>query len=78
MNQLPAQRYFEASAEGSVQRSIRKAVLADLPLVVPPKSTQQAIVRLAAAARQEAATYRKLIANREQELRAVASTILNR
>lgn len=37
MNQLPAQRYFEASAEGSVQRSIRKAVLADLPLVIPPK-----------------------------------------
>ncbi|WP_223295078.1 restriction endonuclease subunit S [Nitratidesulfovibrio vulgaris] len=78
MNQLPAQRYFEASAEGSVQRSIRKAVLADLPLVIPPKSTQHAVVRLAAAARQEAETYRKLIANREQELRAVASTILNR
>jgi hypothetical protein len=78
MNQLPAQRYFEASAEGSVQRSIRKAVLADLPLVIPPQNTQQAVVRLAAAARQEAETYKKLIANRKQELRAVASAILNR
>lgn len=77
INQAPAQRYFDASAEGSVQRSIRKAVLEALPLVVPDLETQHRVVSLAQAARSEAEIYMELIANRERELKAVASKILN-
>lgn len=77
MNQIPAQRYFGISAEGSAQRSIRKGVLSDLPIVIPPMTEQQAVINLSLAAKKEAAIYKKLIANREQEIRSVASRILN-
>ncbi|WP_324292728.1 hypothetical protein [Maridesulfovibrio sp.] len=77
MNQIPAQRYFGISAEGSAQRSIRKGVLSDLPIVIPSMAEQKAVINLALAARKEAAIYSKLIANREQEIRSVASRILN-
>jgi hypothetical protein len=76
INQAPAQRYMDASAEGTVQRSIRKGVLEDLPLVVPDLDTQQLVVNYAQAARSEAEAYMELIANRERELRVVASKIL--
>lgn len=77
INQAPAQRYLNASAEGSVQRSIRKGVLEDLPLVVPDLDTQQLVVNYVQSAQSEADAYMELIANRERELRAVASMILN-
>lgn len=77
INQAPAQRYLDASAEGSVQRSIRKGVLEALPLVVPDLENQRTIVSLVRSARSEAETYMELIANRERELKAVASKILN-
>ncbi|MGE4338705.1 MAG: restriction endonuclease subunit S [Pigmentiphaga sp.] len=77
INQAPAQRYLDASAEGTVQRSIRKGVLEDLPLVVPDLETQHVVVSYAQAARSEAEAYMELIANRERELRVVASKILN-
>ncbi|MGE4290623.1 MAG: hypothetical protein AB7E32_00310 [Desulfovibrio sp.] len=77
INQAPAQRYLDASAEGTVQRSIRKGVLEDLPLVVPKLETQHVVVNYAQAARAEAETYLELIANRERELRGMASKVLN-
>ncbi len=77
INQAPAQRYLDASAEGTVQRSIRKGVLEDLSLVVPDLETQHVVVNYAQAARSEAEVYMELIASRERELRAVASKILN-
>jgi len=77
INQGPAQRYLNTSAEGTVQRSIRKGVLEDLPLVVPDLDTQQLVMEYAQAAQLEAETYMELIANRERELKAMASRILN-
>lgn len=77
INQAPAQRYLDASAEGTVQRSIRKGVLEDLPLVVPDLDTQQLVVNYAQAAQSEADAYKELIANRERELKVVASKILD-
>ena len=76
INQERAQRYLEMSAEGTVQRSIRRGVLEGMPFVLPPIQEQELIVRLARAAKSEADTHRNLIANREQMLRAVASKIL--
>ena len=76
INQEPAQRYLEMSAEGTVQRSIRRGVLEDMPFVLPPIEEQGLVVRLAQAAKSEADNYRQLIANRERMLRAVATKIL--
>jgi len=77
INQSPAQKYLNASAEGSVQRSIRKGVLEHLPIVVPPIKKQKIVVNLAEAAKSEAEAYRRLIKNREQVISSVASKILN-
>lgn len=77
INQAPAQRYLDASAEGTLQRSIRKGVLEDLPLVVPDLDTQRLVVKYAKAARSEAKIYMELIANRERELKLMATKILN-
>lgn len=76
INQAPAQRYFDASAEGTVQKSIRKAILEELPLVVPDHKIQQAIINLALAAQSEAVIYMELIASRNKELAAIASNLL--
>lgn len=76
INQEPAQRYLEMSAEGTVQRSIRRGVLEDMPFVLPTIQEQEVVVRLSEAAKAEADTYKELIANRERMLRAVSLKIL--
>ena len=77
INQAPAQAYLNASAEGTAQRNIRRAVLEALPLVVPPLHVQAQVANFVRAARRETATLKQLIANREQQLKAVANDILN-
>jgi len=77
MNQRPAQRYFNASAEGTFQRSIRRAVLEDLRVNVPPLDVQERVLDMAETATKEIAVLKKLIANREDMMDAIASNILN-
>ena len=76
INQAPAQRYLEQNAEGTDQRSIRRAVLEALPFVVPPLATQELSVKLANAARREREALTALIECRQRELQAVARRIL--
>jgi len=76
LNQAPAQQYFETAAEGSWQRSIRKPLLAALPLVVPTMARQAQVAALARLARQEAETYRQLMDNRQRMLDAIAQDVL--
>jgi hypothetical protein len=76
INQDPAQRYLEQNAEGTDQRSIRRAVLEALPVVVPPRSTQQSVLELARAAQRERQVLTALIDTRQREMQAVARRIL--
>ncbi|MAT64337.1 MAG: hypothetical protein CMQ43_12575 [Gammaproteobacteria bacterium] len=76
LNQPPAQRYFEISAEGSFITSIRRAELEKLPVPVPSVERQRLIARLADAARREKELTEKLIRNREQQLRLVAFDLI--
>lgn len=76
LNQGPAQRYFEASAEGSFITSIRRAVLEALPVPLPSIERQRLIANLADAARREKELTEKLIRNREQQLRLVAFDLI--
>ncbi|TYL46897.1 restriction endonuclease subunit S [Marinomonas sp. IMCC 4694] len=78
LNQKPAQRYFKVSAEGSLQVSIRKKVLEDTPFVLPDLETQRNIVNLHRCAMREIKTYHQLIENRQLEMTAIASDLLNR
>jgi len=72
INQRPAQEYFQREATGSYILNIRRDVLENLPLVVPPLIQQQAITAFAAAAQAECAALNNLIANRNQQMEAIA------
>ncbi|XOV82908.1 MAG: restriction endonuclease subunit S [bacterium] len=73
LNETPAQRYFAQSAEGTLITSIRRAVLEALPVPVPNIKRQRVIAKLADAVRREKQLTEKLIQNREQQLRLVAT-----
>ncbi len=77
MNQPDAQRYFAQSATGSYITSIRKQVLAQLPLKLPSLEKQQLIVRLDRAARRERQLLEALIENRQQQLNLVAQGLMD-
>lgn len=72
INQRPAQEYFQREATGSRILNIRREVIENLPLSIPPLATQRAIVALADAARAERATLTKLIENRNHQIEAIA------
>lgn len=77
INQTPAQRYIEQSAEGSAQLGIRRAILEEMPIAVPPIQVQKQIIRLSETAYHEMKVMRQLIKNREQQLDAIARDLLN-
>ena len=72
INQRTAQEYFQREATGSHILNIRREVIENLPLSIPPLATQRAIVALADAARAERATLTKLIENRNHQIEAIA------
>lgn len=76
LNQPPAQRYFRQSAEGSLQLSIRRGVLENVPLRIPPLERQHAALELDRVARIERTALETLIQNRETELGLVAERLL--
>lgn len=76
INQAPARRYLDISAEGTLQRSIRKGVLEQLPVTVPDMATQKAAVKAAHCIDGQIAIYRKHISNCERQIQAVADKVL--
>jgi len=76
LNQVLAQRYFTASAEGSNQISIRKTLLEQAPMVLPPLEQQKIIVDLHDVAIKEKKLHMQLIENREMQLKAIAQDLL--
>ncbi len=78
INQKPTQDYLQRSATGAHILNIRKAVLEDLPVVVPPRHEQELIVAFWQAARHERAALNKLIENRNTQLEALASALFQR
>jgi restriction endonuclease S subunit len=77
LNQLPAQRYFQTNAEGSLYVSIRRQVLEDTPITLPPMATQQRLVALHRAAVREHKVLQQLIESRQQQLDMIASELFS-
>jgi restriction endonuclease S subunit len=75
LNQVPAQRYFEQNAEGTLTKSIRRSVLEDVPVVVPPLTKQRAIISMAATLRDEHKLIQKLVSNGERMMSAIAKDL---
>lgn len=76
LNQAAAQRYFEQSSEGSNVQSIRRQVLGDLSLTIPPLPTQQSVVALNTRYQREQHVLRRLMVNRERQMQAVAQRLI--
>ena len=72
INQRTAQEYFQREATGSHILNIRREVIENLPLALPPLDLQRAIIALADTARAERAALAKLIENRSQQIEAIA------
>lgn len=66
LNQLPIQQYFKTESEGTFLPSIRKAVLANTPIVVPPLATQHRIIALINNLQQQRTTLAHLLSNNTQ------------
>jgi hypothetical protein len=77
INQEPMQRYLAASATGSYITSIRRQVLEDLPLVMPPLEKQKTIIAFSDAAVREKQLLLELIENRNRQMRALAGIALS-
>lgn len=77
INRAPAQRYLAKNAEGSDQLSIRRTVLEDLPVSIPPRQVQHVIIAIQRAAQAERKTLENLMRNREQQLDAVAFSLFS-
>lgn len=77
LNQAPAQRHFEQNAEGTLTKSIRRSVLEDAPVVIPPLAMQQAIVAMANTLREEQRLIQQLIHNGERTMSGIANDLYN-
>lgn len=76
INQQPAQTYLVKSAEGTAQVSVRRSMLEELSIVIPPLDQQHKAVALAKSALRERELLESLILNRERELRIIAKKLL--
>jgi restriction endonuclease S subunit len=75
LNQAPAQRYFEQNAEGTLTKSIRRSVLEETPVVVPPLAKQRVIISMADTLREEQKLIQKLVSNGERMMNAIAKDL---
>jgi hypothetical protein len=72
LNQQPAQRYFKATAEGSMYLSIRRQVIEDAPIKVLTLEKQHQLAAMHRCGVKEQKVLQKLIENRQHQLDAVA------
>lgn len=72
INQRPAQEHFQREATGSYILNIRREVVENLSLVIPPLAQQKAITALAKTASDERTMLTKLITNRNQQMEAIS------
>ena len=72
LNQQPAQRYFKATAEGSMYLSIRRQVIENVPIRVLSPQKQRQLAAMHSCGVKEQKVLQKLIENRQQQLDAIA------
>jgi hypothetical protein len=76
LNQLPAQRYFQTTAEGSLYLSVRRQILEYAPITMLPIEKQRQLTALHRCGVKEQKVLQELIDNRQQQLDAIAHKAL--
>ncbi len=77
LNQLPAQQYFERSAQGSDIRSVRREVLAAMEIPSVPLKQQSTIAALANTLYKHQAKLRALIDNDQRIMDGIAQSLVS-
>jgi hypothetical protein len=77
LNQLPAQRYFQTTAEGSLYLSVRRQILEYVPITMLPIEKQRQLTAMHRCAVKEQRALQQLIDNRQKQLEAIAISELN-
>lgn len=72
LNQKPAKRYFNATAEGGLLLNIRRSILENAPIKFMPLERQHSLMKLVDGANMEKEKYTQLIKLRQQQLDAIA------
>jgi hypothetical protein len=75
INQRPAQDYLQRESTGSFIQNIRKPVLEQMPIALPPLEEQRLIVQFWRAAQREREIFQQLIEATDAELDAIASRL---
>ena len=76
LNQRPAQRYFERSAQGSDVRSVRREVLAAMEIPTPPLKEQACIAALTGTLYQHQSKLQALIENDQRIMDGIAQSLM--
>ncbi len=76
LNQKPAQDHFAAGATGSYILNLKREIVENLPIVIPPLPEQKRIVDLDTAMKIERAILTRLIENRTLEMATIAKRLL--
>lgn len=77
LNQRDAQEYLDATASGSYIQNIRKDILANLPIEVPPMETQKKIVEINKLALREKNLIEQIQTKRGQLIERVLLNAIN-
>lgn len=75
LNQSPTQRYFEQNAEGTLTKSIRRNVLENATVVIPPAAKQRAIIAMANKLTHEQRLAQKLVNSGEHMMNTIAKDL---
>ena len=76
LNQSIMQAMFDSLAEGSVQKSLRRSLLENIEIVIPPMEKQLEIVKLNALAQRQKQSHRQIIANTDKMMNSIASDLM--
>ena len=71
LNQQPAQEYFKRNAEGSTSKSIRRAIVEETPIILPPKLQQETIVKLQQLINKERSLAETLVENGQKIMQKI-------
>ena len=77
LKQADAQRQIAGTATGGTVKILRRSVLEEMCLPLPPLAVQKQIAALIDSAHEERLALERLIANREQQLAGIAHNLFN-
>jgi len=77
LNQKHLQNYFERSAEGSVTKSVRRSILENTEISIPPLQTQKQVLGLYKTLKAEKNICAELTRNADKLMNSIASSVLS-